>query len=174
MLVAGVWVAAGGRGDEFDRQEELWGGLFFAAMGLMCAFVGWSNSRTRRHPRLRGCALTVDRELVRRGDELVVTFEASRDAATPVELGLVCDERYDVEVRTGTTVVRQTHEATAHAEWQPVGRSARTSGATFRVPATAPYSYEGDCVSYAWRVTARGVRRGRRDARLDRPLWVDP
>jgi hypothetical protein len=46
--------------------------------------------------------------------------------------------------------------------------------ATFRLPSDVPYSYEGSCLSYAWRISARAVRRLRRDARLDEPLWVEP
>ena len=178
MFVAGIWVAAGGRGDQFDRQEELWGGLFFAGCGLLCALVGWSNSRRVRHPRLRRGTLAVDRANLRRGDVVVATVTGALGDDSRLEVGLVCDERYDVAVRvagnTGTTIVRQTHEVTVHEEWHPVPARASAHDATFRVPVGAPYSYEGDCVSYGWRLTARAVRRGRRDARLDRAIWVEP
>jgi hypothetical protein len=38
MLGAGVFVAAGGRGSEFDRSEEALGGTFFALIGLLCVY----------------------------------------------------------------------------------------------------------------------------------------
>jgi hypothetical protein len=48
MFAAGVWVAAGGRGARFDRQEELLGGLFFAAVGLVCTSVALAKWELRR------------------------------------------------------------------------------------------------------------------------------
>ena len=43
------------------------------------------------------------------------------------------------------------------------------SGPTFTLR-----SYEGDCLSYGWRVSARRVRRLRADPRTDHPIWVRP
>lgn len=181
MFAAGVWVAAGGRGPRFDREEELFGGLFFAACGLLCLFVGlsmWDKGRGRRHPRLRGTTLSVAPEALRRGDEVSVTVAGLRPGAEGLEVGLACDERYDTEVRVHvrgvSTVRRQTGEATVHEQWQPAPPGAAEHAFTFRVPSDAPYSYEGECVSYAWRVSARAVRPLRKDARLDRPIWVEP
>jgi hypothetical protein len=86
-------------------------------------------------------------------------------------VGLVCIERYDyltrVQHRGGTTVVRRTAESTAHEEWRPGAPTL-----TFEIPRDAPYSYEGECVSYAWRVSARVVRKLRSDPRLDHAIWV--
>lgn len=180
MFAAGVWVAAGGRGERFDRSEELFGGLFFGGMGLLCALVGfamWEAARPQRYPRLRGASLAVVADDHRRGDEIAATLTRRRGEGQ-VEVGLVCVERFDTEVqvfhRGGATVARQTGEATVHEEWQPVPDGGLEHTAGFRVPVGAPYSYEGECLSYAWRVTAREVRELREDRRLDEPIWVAP
>jgi hypothetical protein len=181
MFAAGVWIAAGGRGSRFDRQEELWGGLFFGACGLLCLFVALAQrerGRPREHPRLRGAALAVDRDAVRRGGELSVTLTDARGRDEPLEVGLACDERVDTEVRVyvrGTSVVRrQTTENTIYEEWQSAPVGAGEQAFTFGVPDELPYSYEGDCVSWAWRLSARTAKRLRKDPRLDRPVWVEP
>ena len=181
MFAAGVWVAAGGRGARFDRMEELYGGLFFGAMGLLCVYVAFvigARGRPRRHPRLRGTTLTAGGLDFRRGDEVSVTFIGRRTSDDRLEVGIACDERYDTETRVYSrgvsTVVRQTGEATVHEEWQPVPAGAAQHAVTFRVPAGEPYSYEGSCLSYTWRISARAVRPLRRDARLDEPIWVEP
>lgn len=181
MFAAGVWVAAGGRGDRFDRQEELLGGLFFAGMGLLVvygAMVISTRGQPKRHPRLHGTTLSVAADAIRRGDPISVTFAGRRADGDRLEIGIACDERYDtqVQVQAGSadTTTRQTGEATVHEEWQapPPGVAEHTF--TFQVPRGAPYSYEGDCVSYAWRISARAARRLRHDARHDQAIWVQP
>ena len=179
MFMAGVWVAAGGRGTSFDRQEELWGGIFFALMGLMCIYgagVIGAQGQPKRHPHLRGTTLSVEPSDPRRGEEVSITFAGHRGDDDRLEIGLVCQERYDQEVRvyaSGATVVRrQTAEAAAHEEWRAVPPAAREQTFTFVVPHDAPYSYEGDCVSYAWFAAARAVRPKRKDPRHEEPIWV--
>jgi hypothetical protein len=184
MVVSGVFVAAGGRGPEFDRGEEALGGTIFALFGLVCVVWAYSQHRRRRpldlRGRLRGVMLAVDRHEPRRGEELAVTLTARGGAARRdgLELGLVCTERYDSMVRAqhraGTTLIRQTREATPHQQWQPVETAGGERTLTFEIPRDGPYSYEGECVSYAWRVSARVVRRLRSDLRLDHPIWVRP
>jgi len=180
MFAAGVWVAAGGRGARFDRAEELYGGLFFAAMGLLCvygAFVVADRGRPERHPRLRGTVLSAGGTDFRRGDEVSVRF-AGRATDDRLEIGVACDERYDTETRVYSrgvsTVVRRLGEATVHQAWQAGPEGAAEHTASFQLPFVAPYSYEGTCLSYAWRISARAVRRARKDARHDEPIWVDP
>jgi hypothetical protein len=153
-----------------------------AAAGLVCLFWAYSHRRRRRPPslrlRLRGATLTVDREEARRGEELSVTLTLARPHREQVEVGIVCIELYDYAARAQTRaapiVVRQTREGTAHQEWRPIERAAGDRTFTFELPRDAPYSYEGECVSYARRVSARVVRKLRADARLDRPVWVLP
>lgn len=180
MYAAGVWLAAGGRGSRFDRLEELLGGLFFVVMGLLAVYLGlawWERGRPRRHPRLRGTSLVLGGELLRRGDEVSVTY-SGRHADENIEVGLACDERFDVQVpvyvKGMTTVLRQTRDGVAYEQWQPLPAGAVEQTFTFSVPADAPYSYEGDCVSYAWRVSARRVKALQEDPRFDQPIWVEP
>lgn len=181
MLLGGAFVAAGGRGPEFDRMEELWGGIFFGGSGLFIAAVSYLQYRSQRPARLRrrvgGVSLAVDREDVRRGEQLSATLSLHA-RAEDLQLGLVCVERYDLESRAytkaGQITIRQTKEATAYERWQPIEAVAGEHTITFDVPHDAPYSYEGECVSYGWRVSARAMRRLRPDPRLDHPLWVRP
>jgi hypothetical protein len=181
MFVSGVFIAAGGRGPEFDRMEELLGGLFFGGMGLLIVAVSYLQLRARIPMRLRarvpGANLAVERLDVRRGDEVTATLTLNA-AAEGIRLGIVCVERYDLQSRAytkgGPITIRQTNEATAYEEWQPVEAVAGEHSRTFRIPRDGPYSYEGDCVSYAWRISARALRRLRADPRLDQPIWVQP
>lgn len=180
MYAAGVWLAAGGRGPKFDRQEELLGGLFFVVMGLLAVYVAlayWEGGRPRRVVRLRGVSLVAS-DMPRRGHELSVTFAGRRSDDGRVEVGLVCDERCDVAVPVSVkgvaTTLRQIGEETVREEWQPLPPGVVEHTFTFVVPADAPYSYEGECVSFAWRVSARAVRALREDQRFDQPIWVEP
>jgi hypothetical protein len=182
MLLAGVFVAAGGRGPRFDRTEEALGGTFFALGGLMCVLWAYAQLRRRRplrlSRRLPGISVAVDRDEKKGGEEISVTLTLAPHTAGDehLEVGLVCSELYDHDVtvhhRGGTTVVRQTLEATAHQDWRAIEPSAGERTFTFQIPRDAPYSYEGECVSYAWRVSVRFVRDLRPDPRLDHPIWV--
>lgn len=178
MYAAGVWVAAGGRGPRFDRKEELFGGLLFAAGGLFCVYGGLviaGRGRPKQSARLRGVTLQVAGETFRRGDDVSVTFTGRGSSGDRLQVGIACDERFDQEVQTDSPVeIRQLVEAIVHESWQavPAGAGEHTLG--FTLPVDAPYSYEGDSVSFAWRVSVREARRRARDARYDRPIWVEP
>ena len=112
-------------------------------------------------------------------NRLSVTF-TGRGSEQSLEVGLVCVEKDDRQVRVHSqsagagAPVRQTTTATVYEEWQPAQTATGGQTFTFQVPRDAPYSYEGDCISFAWRVSARAVRRLRKDPRLDRPIWVEP
>jgi len=186
MVIGGLFVAAGGRGSKFNPWEEAIGGLVFAFFGAVC--VAWAYSlRRKRRPlrladRLPGAALAVDRDDARRGERLSVTLTLASSSGSaddgPLEVGLVCVEIYDYQVvaqtRAGPVYVRQTREANAHEEWRKVERTAGDQSVEFELPRDAPYSYEGDCVSYAWRVSARIARTLRSDPRIDHAVWVLP
>ena len=179
MFMAGVWIAAGGRGTSFDRQEELWGGIFFGLMGLMCVYgagVIGGQGQPKRHPQLRGLTLICEPADPRRGDQVSISVAGESGDHDQLEIGLVCKERYDQEVRVyvrGANVVRrQTAEEEAHEQWQAASPAVREQTFTFVVPQDAPYSYEGDCVSYAWFASARSVKPKRKDPRLEVPIWV--
>ena len=185
MVIGGLFLAAGGRGPRFNPWEEGIGGTVFAFFGAVC--VLWAYSlRRKRSPlsladRLPGAALSVGSEEARRGGKLSVTLTVASSGGPddePLELGLVCVELYDYRVtaqtRAGPIYVRQTGEAHAYEHWEHVERSLGSQTVELELPRDAPYSYEGDCVSYAWRVSARVARRLRSDPRIDHPIWVRP
>ena len=181
MFMAGVWVAAGGRGGAFERQEELFGGVIFALGGLLCLYGAWvmhERGRPKRHPSLRGTSVTVDRVDLRRGEAVSVAVTAERRDGDRLQVGMVCLERYDTEVRVFTgaasAVRRETAEGPVHEEWHAIPSTGPDQAFTFRIPAEAPYSYEGECVSYVWLLTVRSVKPRRKDPRLEEPLWVRP
>lgn len=185
MVGGGVFLAVGGRGGSFDPREEALGGSVFAFFGLVCVFQAYRWHRGN-HPlklakRLPGITLAVDTETVKRGSSLSIMLTFSSKAAgkeEQLEVGVVCTELYDYQVRAQTRAgpidVRQTGRANAHERWERV--NLREGGRTFsfEVPTDAPYSYEGECISYAWRASVRDVRQLRSDPRLDLPFWVLP
>ena len=126
---------------------------------------------------MRRAKLAVDRDEARRGEELRVTLTLPRTVGERVEVGLVCTERCDyaarAQTKAGRVVIRQTREITAHERWHPVEATGESTY-TFDIPRNAPYSYEGECVSFAWRVSARAVRAMRSDPRTDHAIWVLP
>jgi hypothetical protein len=185
MVAGGIFLAVGGRGPSFNPVEEGIGGSVFAFFGLVCVVQAYRWHREhqplRLTKRLPGVALAVDRNTARRGDRLSLTLTLSSRAsrrADHLEVGLVCTELYDYQVqaqtRMGPINVRQTGQARAHEHWQPIDSMQGRRTFSFDVPVDAPYSYEGDCVSFAWRASVREVRQLRYDPRLDVPVWVLP
>jgi hypothetical protein len=179
MFLGGVFIVAGGRGPGFNFWEERIGGTIFGGMGLFCASVAYSQYRKFRPSPLRrrmpGVNLAVDRDEARRGEKISATLDHP-PRAEGLEVGIVCVERYDLQANAQTRgaviVVRETNQWTAYEQWQEVEPGAGEQTLTIEIPRDAPYSYEGDCVSYAWRVSARRVRMLRSDARIDVPIWV--
>jgi len=117
---------------------------------------------------------------LQRGEEVEAELEIlyPEDVAERLEVGLVCVERYDHPVsRTedGKTVVsRETGEGVVYERWIPAWRTEELQSFRLRVPPDAPYSHEGDCLSFAWRVSAREPARGTEDGTSDDPIWVLP
>ncbi len=144
-------------------------GVLVFAICTSLAVVTWRRARPRR---LADVTATPERLELRRGDELRVRVDAPVGTAD-LEVGLVCQVRYDVQVRTsstdgGSSSSRRTRVAPAREAWTP----ASSAGASLVVPADAPCSYEGDAVSFAWAVAAR-VRGGRRTS-VPVAVWVAP
>lgn len=142
---------------------------------LMFGLV-WLLSRVRHTPRAKHLGVDVDRSELRRGGDVVATLSVRDPAAVAgeLQLGLVCVERYD-EQRGGSgprsVSYRATTEGTVAEQWVPVEVGAVLSR-TFSIPPAGIVSYEGECLSYAWRVSGREVRAHRRDRRVDAPIWV--
>ena len=181
MFLGGVFIVAGGRGPGFNFWEERLGGTFFGGMGLFCAWVAYSQYRKFRPSRLHrhalGVNLAVDRDEARRGEKISATLDHTQKAEG-LEVGLVCVERYDLrataQTKAGMIVVRETNQSTAYEQWQAVEAPAGEQVLAFEIPRDAPYSYEGDCISYAWRISVRRPEKLRPDPRIDHPIWVSP
>ena len=158
--------------------------LYLAAVGGTAAFGGGGYAFYRsRRPRVAGHLLiaTEDREL-RRGDEVRLRLEISdpQRVGERVEVGLQCRCWYDI-LEThhsgssgGTSRSRTTHEEIAWEEWRPASRSERIQSFSFRVPVNAPFSHEGSCLTFAWRVSVREPVSMRADPSRHEPIWVLP
>ena len=179
MFLGGVFIVAGGRGPGFNFWEERLGGTFFGGMGLFCAWVAYSQYRKMRPSplgkRVRGVNLAVNSDEARRGETVSVTIDHAA-AMEGLEVGLVCVEVFDlratVNTKAGIAYIRETNRKNAYEQWQAVEPPAGEQVLTFEIPQEAPCSYEGDCLSYAWRVSGRLVRKLRTDPRIDHPIWV--
>lgn len=178
MTVAFVLVAGAGPGD---------GGSGFpvpllALLLPVIVLVGLVGLRRPRRARAEGLDVVLGRTQVRRGERVEVTVTVADAIGGPVEVELACLERYDVrETRTmaiGDDADGPARTTKEHVEWrtaQPLPGGAGTHRAALTVPPGAPYSHEGECLSFAWRVSVVERRTGdRRDRRTDAPLWVTP
>lgn len=145
------------------------GALFLLAAPLIARFVG----RSRRAGQLE---LTAAPSVLSRGDEVRARLRIS-DTSKPVgevEVGLVCVELYDLWVWVNGRRQLTTRESVAWETWQAARQAEPLQEFRFAVPHEAPFSYEGQCLSMAWRVTAREDRQARRDPRSDEPIWTRP
>jgi len=119
---------------------------------------------------------------LRRGEEVdaELTIHDVNELDGRLEVGLVCVERYDhppQEATGGDGSVapdRATSEHVAYERWLPAWRTDEPQSFAFRVPTEAPYSYEGECISFAWRVAAREPERRSEGGANDDPIWVLP
>jgi hypothetical protein len=145
----------------------LLGAVLVLAVLWGLAVVLW---RSRRPRWARGLEVAVERDAVRRGERVgaVGTGDGS------IEVGLVCVERYDVwrEGAGDDSRSRSTLSAVVWDSWVPVPHAALGQRVELTVPIDAPYSHEGDCVSFAWSVRARRV--GEKRTGPPAPVWVEP
>jgi hypothetical protein len=123
----------------------------------------------------RGLQLSVAAQEVRRGDEVeaFVTITNTR-ALSNVEVGLVCTEYYAHYGKGVDPPGRALTYATAHETWRPVDCTPGVQHVRLRIPTEAPFSYEGDCLSFRWEIVARGRRRRRLDAQASHDISVLP
>ncbi len=94
-----------------------------------------------------------------------------------LEVGLVCVERYDRPTAAGgdsAELRRETEEQVTYERWLPAWRTEEPQSFAFRVPTDGPYSYEGECLSFAWRVAAREPDRDTAGDGSGDPIWVLP
>jgi hypothetical protein len=143
-----------------------------AAVVVLALFWGLALVLWRAgHPRwARGLEVAVERDVVRRGGR--VGAIATGDGA--IEVGLVCVERYDVwrEGAGDDSRSRSTASAVVWESWAAAPHASLGQRVELTVPADAPYSHEGDCVSFGWSVRARRV--GEKRIGPPAPVWVEP
>jgi hypothetical protein len=168
------WTPGGG-----DPTEAVWAGAFLGAMALLMIGLCWYLWRKLHPLQLKNVELSVAPAEVRRGGRVQarVTTSGSRRPGTTLEVALVCMEHYDVKKRVTNPNgadydQRVTEEHRVHSRTVPV--DGQTVDTTFDVPAGAPFSYEGDCVSALWFVRALECRPNRRDRYRDEHVWVLP
>jgi hypothetical protein len=134
--------------------------------------------------RLTSCLEIDADQAVSRGDEVeaLVTISDAAKAGS-VEVGVVCTEYYDEEVTESytdsdgvlqTRTSRETHQAAAHEEWRSIESTVGVQSVRITIPAEAPFSYEGDCLSFRWEIVARGRRHDRLDAQAGQAISVRP
>jgi hypothetical protein len=154
-----------------------------AAGGVLGGVAGMLGRGEHAAPHLRVTAEPVEQ---RRGGQVSVSVTVVDPAQSGrrLEVGLVCTEWYDhrTDSDVGDSDVgdsspgsrRVTWNHTAHEQWQVVERSSGSHPLTFVVPPEAPFSYEGECLSYSWKVVVSEEVENRIDPKLEEPVWVLP
>jgi hypothetical protein len=103
----------------------------------------WRRARPRC---ATGLELRVERQDLRRGDRVGAIATGGGD----LEVGLLCKQSYDVWRRVGDdSRSRVTDSASVWQQWVPAPHGALGERVEVALPADGPYSYEGDCVSFA-------------------------
>jgi hypothetical protein len=132
--------------------------------------------RARRLARELGLRVSAAETSGRRGGEIeaLVTISSTRELGD-VEVGLVCTESYDEEdTDSEGRSYRRTMHATAFETWTPVQSLVGSQSVRLSIPAEAPFSYAGDCLSFKWEVAVRGRRPGHVDVEARREFSVFP
>jgi hypothetical protein len=115
---------------------------------------------------------------MRRGEdvEAVVTISSAQGLAD-LDVGLVCTEyyaHYSEGIGPHDAGGRATTYAIAHETWLPIESAPGVQSVRFTIPPDAPFSYEGDCLTFRWEVVARGRRKRRLDAQARHEISVLP
>lgn len=119
-----------------------------------------------RQWRTRGFGITTADPHVKRGTDVEVLVTIAGSAGIrEAEVGLICTEYYaekvqDDDPESDFATRRQTSEAIAHEEWLLVESTPGVHSVRLTIPLGAPFSYEGDCLSFRWEVIANGLRSG--------------
>ncbi len=71
-----------------------------------------------------------------------------------VSLRLVCTESYDVHRGSGEDASRATKRVVAYEDSVAVDPGSSEQAVTFQVPPTAPFTYGGSALAFAWKVVA--------------------
>jgi hypothetical protein len=166
--------ALASRGDAVDDDAKTAVTIVGIVLPLLFFLGAYGLMRAVFPPKARGVTLTVAVTDVRRGSEVDARLELTRPDTPDLELGIVCTEYYDVETTDAKgNRSRSTSQAVAFEDWRPQAGGAVQS-VRFAIPANAPYSYRGDCISYVWRISVRQPKRMRFDRAVNVPLVVRP
>ncbi len=162
-----------------DTQPIIYGTLGVLALVFIVGM--WLLARRLRPAAVGHFEVLAEPLELRRGEEVEaeLTIHYPEDVAPRIEVGLVCVERYDRPVasrneRGERVMERRIAEEVAYESWFPAWRTEEQQLISFRIPADAPYSYEGECLSFAWRVSAREPDRVAAEGASDDPIWVLP
>jgi len=140
--------------------------------------ASWNPSLDGLRKKLaKGLEVRVDQLEVRRGDEIeALVVVTDPEGLGELEAGLVCTEHYDEEVHSGhdSGSSRMTCKAVEHEVWQRLPSTAGEHSVRLAIPANAPFSYEGEYLSFQWEVVARGRRDRKLDVRVSQEISVRP
>ncbi len=124
----------------------------------------------------QGVEVRVDHPAVRRGgcvEALIIISEPDR--LGELEVGLVCTVHYDLSVSSHNGGShRETSTATEHQVWQPVQNVRGEHAVALSIPPSAPFSYQGSCLSFSWEVVVRGHKERALDSRASQSMTVQP
>jgi len=160
--------------DAVSDNAAMWTRIAGAVLGAFFLLVAYVIFRKVFPPKARHLKVRLSGAEARRGGTIDARLEVSRASGDPIELGLVCTEYYDVEKtnyssNSGSTTYRDTDDAIAYEDWRPVTGTGSVHNVRFEVPESAPFSFKGSCLSFAWRVSARQPKK----MRFDRATTVD-
>jgi len=161
--------------------SEVGAAVFLGVAVLLVLLAVWLWRRLV-HPRVaRWLDVRADPVELRRGDAVRAALRVIDPARVDgnLQLGLVCTAFHDVKVQsTDAQGHRSEHRSTQRAEvvtdWRDVDAAAGEQTIEFQVPSDGAFSYEGDTISWVWRVSARVQREHRSDPHNDVPVWVAP
>jgi hypothetical protein len=165
--------------DAVSDSAATWTRAAGVVLGGFFLFAAYILARTVFPPKARHLKVTLSAPQARRGGPVDARLEVMRAGDDPIELGLVCTEYYDVEKtqynsNSGSSTYRDTDQAVAFEDWRPVTGGGSVHNVRFEIPAEAPFSFRGDCLSFEWRVSARQPKKMRFDRAVNVDLQVLP
>jgi hypothetical protein len=166
-IVAGFGALLGSLPDGPPSWPFYVGAVAVLAFFWLFARAMWRGRRSRY---AGGVSVSVDRQTARRGERVLATVSG----ADALEVGLVCTEHYDVRRSYGDDAPSRAIDSAAVVQvWANAdGGGGLGARVELALPAEAPYSYEGDCVSLSWAVVVR--RAGEKRFGEPVPVWVEP
>ena len=177
--IAIVIYAIATAGDAVSQSAEITANVFAGLFALGMLVFAYVLVRKVFPPSAKHLRVTVSADDVRRGGTIDVRLELldAGDTDEDIQLGLVCTEYYDFEKTTyssnGSRRSRDTADAIAYEDWRAASHTQSVQNVRFDVPADAPYTFRGTCLSFEWRVSARDPKPGF-DRSTNVPVKVRP